>query len=391
MKILKLIDYFYPAEEAGGPIPVAYNFAKRFIERGHEVTIWTSNLMTANSRMSNKTFTDQREGIEVTYLNSPLRYRWAAITPSLFSLCRNRLKDFDIIHFYAYRGFMPLVVSWYAKKYDVPYVLQALGTVPILVRSRIKKYVYDHVFGYRILENAQRLIAKSPLEKKQYLEVHVPERKTALVPNGIDISELPEGLKRGGFKKKFNIPENDKVILFLARIHKRKGLDILIKAFSKIKIENVKLVITGPDDGFLKETLKLVREMSINDKVIITGPLYGRDKFQAYLDADIYVLPAIQENYPKSVLEAVLCKVPVIITEDCGIAHLIRDRVGLAIPYDVDALLFALEKLLTDSNLRKSFKKNSGVLLQEHFSWETHVDKLEKLYLEVLNGRSKAR
>ena len=81
MKILKIIDYFYPAEEAGGPIPVAYNFATRFIGRGHEVTIWTSNLLTANTRMGNKTFTDQMDGINVVYLNSPLRYRWAAITP----------------------------------------------------------------------------------------------------------------------------------------------------------------------------------------------------------------------------------------------------------------------------------------------------------------------
>lgn len=388
MKILKLIDYFYPAEEAGGPIPVACNFAKRFIERGHNVTIWTSNLLTANTRMGNKTFADQWEGIDVVYLNSPLRYRWAAITPSLFALCRDRLKDFDIIHFYAYRGFMPVVVSWYAKKYRVPYVLQALGTMPILVRSRFKKYVYDYSFGYRVLQNAQRMIAKSPLEKSQYLKVNIPEENTALIPNGIDFSECPDDLNPGEFKKKFNIPKDAKVVLFLARIHKRKGLDLLVRAFSKIKSENIKLVITGPDDGFLKETLKSVQDLNLNGKVIITGPLYGRDKFQAFTDADLYVLPAIQENYPKSVLEAILCKVPVIIIEDCGIAHLIKDRVGLAIPYNVNALYFAIEKILADSDLIKFFKENSMHLLQEHFSWETHVDKLENLYMDVLNRRS---
>ncbi len=388
MKILKVIDYFYPAEEAGGPIPVAYNFAKRLVQRNHEVTIWTSNLLTANTRMSNKTFTNQLDGMNIVYLNSPLRYHWAAITPSLLQLCRKHLRDFDIVHFYAFRGFMPLVVSRYARKYHVPYVLQSLGTVPILVRSKLKKYIYDHVVGYKTLRNAQKLIAKSQLEKNHYLKVDIPEEKTILIPNGIDFSECPKDLNQGEFKKRFNINKDDKIVLFLGRIHKRKGLDLLIRAFSNVEIENVKLVITGPDDGFLKETMELVQDLELNDKVIFTGPLYGRDKFQAYMDADLYVLPAIQEIFGITILEALLCKVPVVITEDCGIAHLIKDKVGLAIPYNVDALFFAIKKLLTESDLIKFFKENSMDLLHEHFSWESHVDKLENLYLDVINGRS---
>ncbi len=387
VKILKIIDYFYPAEEAGGPIPVAYNFATRFIRHGHEVTIWTSNLLTANTRMGNKTFTDQLDGINVVYLNSPLRYRWAAITPSLPQLCREQLGDFDIIHFYGYRGFMPLVASWYAKKYRVPYVLQALGTVPILARSRIKKYVYDQLLGYRILQGAEKMVAKTPLEKSHYLTVGISEDKIELVPNGIELSECPDDLTRGEFKKRFNINSDDKIILFLARIHKRKGIDLLVKAFSKVEVDNVKLVVVGPDDGFLKETIALVNDLQLNDKVIFTGPLYGRDKFQAYMDADVYVLPAIQENFPKSVLEAILCKVPIIITEDCGISYVVRDRVGLAVPYELEALSGAVTKLLSDRGLSDFFRENAPEVLQKYFSWETHVPKLENLYLDVINGR----
>jgi len=388
MRILKVIDFFYPAEEAGGPVPVAYNFAKRLVERGHHVTIWTSNLLTATTRMSKKTFTDTKDGIRVVYLNSPLRYRWTAITPSLFSFCRRELRSFDIIHFYAYRGFMPLVVARYAKKYGVPYVLQSLGTVPILVRSRVKKYLYDRAVGHRTLRNAQMLIAKSHLEKKHYLDVRIPEEKIALIPNGIDLSEPPADLKRGEFRRRFNLNDDDKIVLFLARIHKRKGLDLLVKAFSDLEIEDARLVITGPDDGFLKDTRALVDRHEITDRVIFTGPLYGRDKFQVYMDSDVYVLPAIQEIFAVSVLEALLFRLPVIITEDFGIAPLIKDKVGLTIPYEAEALTRAMERLLTDEELTESFKSKSSTLLKRHFTWDTHVDSLENLYGSVLNADS---
>lgn len=386
MRILKVIDFFYPAEEAGGPVPVAYNFAKRLVDRGHHVTILTSNLLTSTARMSRKTFEDNKDGIRVVYLNSPIRYHWTAITPSLFSFCRTELRDFDIIHFYAYRGFMSLVVAWYAKKYSVPYVLQSLGTVPILVRSKTKKYLYDHIVGFKTLRGARKLIAKSYLEKNHYLDVNIPEEKIAIIPNGIDVTEPLDGLRKGAFRSKFNISDSEKIILFLARIHKRKGLDLLVRAFAGVDIENAKLVITGPDDGFLKETKDLVKRQGIEGRVVFTGPLYGGDKFQAYMDSDVYVLPAVQEIFAMSVLEALLFRLPVIITEEFGIAHLIKDRVGLTIPYEASALTSAIERLLTDQALVEYFRVNSVELLKEHFSWDTHVDSLEKLYGEVLNG-----
>ena len=388
INILKIVNYFYPAQEPGGPIPVVYNFAKRLIQRGHSVTIWTSNLLTAKDKMSSKTLVSQYDGIPVVYFDSLLRYHWVAITPGLISFCQRELHKFDIIHFRAYRDFMATVVAWFANKKQIPYVIETLGTLPILLKSRYKKLLYDKLIGMRILNNAAKLIAKSYLEEEHYIEAGFDKKKIELIPNGIDFSEYPEKLQRNNFRKKYNIKKYEKLVLYLGRIHPIKGLDILIKAFSKLNDEDIKLAIVGPDDGYLSDLRFLVNKLKLNRKVVFTGPLYDVDKYEAYIDADIFVLPSVQENLPKVILEALLCEVPVIITDTCGIAPWIKNKAGLVVPYNEDSLAYAIRRLLKDEGLRALFKKNSHLILREHFTWEKQVDKLERLYLDIVGGKN---
>ena len=82
-------------------------------------------------------------------------------------------------------------------------------------------------------------------------------------------------------------------MLCLGRIHRIKGIDILVKAFANIieKLKDVRLVVVGPDDGYLGELVALIKALKMEDNVLITGPLYGRDKLEAHVDAKVYVLP----------------------------------------------------------------------------------------------------
>ena len=155
------------------------------------------------------------------------------------------------------------------------------------------KWVYDVLFGYRLLRDASKVIALSTVEAEQYRAMGVPEEKIAIIPNGIDLTEYANLPLKGSFKKKFGIDEDEKIVLYLGRIHKIKGIDILVRAFAEIieKLDDVKLVIVGPDDGYLGEIETQIKSLNIKNKVLIPGPLYGEDKLAAYVDADVYVLP----------------------------------------------------------------------------------------------------
>jgi len=170
-------------------------------------------------------------------------------------------------------------------------------------------------------------------------------------------------------------------VLFLGRIHKIKGIDILVKAFAKLidKLDGVRLVIVGPDDGYLGELEALIKALKIEDSVLISGPLYGRDKLEAYVDAYVYVLPSRYETFPMSILEAVACGTPLILTENCGIAEYFRDKAGLVVKTDSHSLQEALLEMLMDREKQKTFRENCKTVIQKFNISET-VSKLEKVY-----------
>jgi len=184
--------------------------------------------------------------------------------------------------------------------------------------------------------------------------------------------------------------DNQKIILYLGRIYKIKGLDLLARAFADIvkDLSDVKLVIVGPDDGYLPVLKRVIKELEAEEKVLFTGPLYGKDKLEAYIDADVYVLPSVYETFPMTVLEACACGTPVVVTDRCGIADTINGQVGLVVPYERDQLSSAISRILSNDELRQQFGEKGRLLVREKFNWSKIVDQLEDIYQAVLTKGS---
>ena len=121
----------------------------------------------------------------------------------------------------------------------------------------------------------------------------------------------------------------NRILLFLGRLNKIKGLDTLVIAFKQVieESKNVILVIAGPDDGYLDSLKNLVCSLKISDNVLLVGPLYGDDKLAAYVDADVYVLPSTYETFPVTILEAYACSKPVIASKVGSLNDLVLDGV----------------------------------------------------------------
>jgi glycosyltransferase involved in cell wall biosynthesis len=392
MNILQVISYFYPAWSYGGPPRIVYELCKKLVKRGHKVTVFTTDAFNAQNRV--KETQEIADGIEVRRFRNLSNYiafhHRIFLSPGMPAVLRREIRNYDILHLNDFRTLQNLTAFNNAYKFGVPYVLQANGSLPNIISKQRLKSTFDILFGRRILHNATKLIAVNPTEVEQYKSYGIDPKRISLIPYGINLEEFEKLPPRGNFREKYGLPMKDKVILFLGRLHKIKGIDLLINAFAGITkdFSNIKLVVAGPDDGFLPELRKLVAELELSEKVIFTGPLYGEDKLAAYVDADVYALTSSYEIFGISILEALSCGTPVVITDRCGIADIIKDKAGLVVPYDVKLLQDSLRKILQDELKRKQYARNGKTLVSKNFCWCMIAEKMEKVYQECLDDEN---
>jgi glycosyltransferase involved in cell wall biosynthesis len=376
MNILYIIPYLNP--KRGGDVNVCASFAKEFSKRRHNVTIITTDFQIDLDYLHRI----EENGVNIIFFKSLINIGLFLYSPAMKKWLNNNLKDYDIVHLHTYRAYQNNILHSMSKKYNVPYVVQAHGSVLPFFQKKILKKIYDYLWGYNILKDANRVIALTKMEYDQYLEMGVDKSKIKIVPNGINLSILDNLPDKGKFRSKYSIDKDKKIILYLGRIHKIKGLDILLSAFAEvIEIFNdTILVIAGPDDGFLKE-IEINANPLINDgKIIITGPLYGENKFEAYIDSYIYVLPSYYESFPITVLESCTSRIPVIVTDRCGISELIQNNVGCVAKYEKDSLIKSMIKLLEDANYRDYLSRNCLNFVKSNFNLDDTIDKLEEVY-----------
>lgn len=390
MKILHIIPEFYPASAYGGTVEVAYQLSKELVRIGHEVTVYTSD---AYDRYNRQKFQYSNiDGVKVYYFKTiSNRLAWdhrITFPPGMILKLRKEIKDFDIIHLHGFRNLLNALTYYYAGKYGIPYVIHGHGDLPILFGKQNLKKLFDIVWGDKILQNAEGIIALTSLEAEQFIKFGVKEDRVHIVANGIDLSQYENIPPRGEFKALYSIPSDTHVILFLGRLHPIKGVDLLIRAFEIVskEIDNCVLVVAGPDDGSLPELKALAKELNLCEKVLFTGPIYGKDKFAAYYDADIYVLPSYYETFPMTVLEAWAFKKPVIVTENCMIKDLVQDS-GLIVQQNPRGLATALEEYLQQDSLRHCHGQIGHHKLREDLSIQATVENVENLYREVVKPR----
>ncbi|MEM2180849.1 MAG: glycosyltransferase [Nitrososphaeria archaeon] len=391
MKVLQVINAYYPPYSSGGPAFVTYNISKMLVKRGYKVTVYTTNALSRNELFYPKQSPNYSNGVEVYYFGNTI-YKpstYIYFSKELIEAIKKNISNYDVIHLHEYRSYISLVINHYAQKYDAPYILQAHGQLPKATGKRAMKQAFDALFGRKLLKNAFKVIALNRMEAEQYKAMGVLEEKIAIIPNGIDLSEYTNLPPKGSFKSKYNIPEDKKIILYLGRIHRIKGIDLLIKAYAylvkKTGCKDAILVIAGPDDGYLNEAKALAKSLKIDDSVIFTGSLYGGDKLEAYVDAGVYVLPSRYETFPMTVLEAYACGKPVIVSNVGGLKDLVvNGETGLLFELEnIEELSRKLYQLLHDDYKTEEMGRTGRSFVEKNFMIEKVVSKLEKVYEEV--------
>ena len=400
MKILHVAHFFYPCLSAGGVVNASYQIASKQ-GKDDDVKVISSDSCKERLKFPNGRYDVDVDGIKVDYfknLSNGFKLKTMLDTPlaAPFKI-RKDIKDYDIVHIHEHRQTLAIIASYFARKNNIPYIVQAHGSVLPFFQKEGLKNLFDKVFGFKILHNASCVFALTEVEKEQYLKMGVDEDKIEIVPLGINLDEYENIPAYGKFRSKFNIGENDKLILFVGRIHEIKGLDLLLDAFNdlivqsneKNSLENkdcssIKLAIVGPDDGYLVKLEEKVKEYSLEENVIITGPLYKEEKQEALVDCDLFVMPSKYESFTTSGLEAMACSKPLVLTKNNHIHDWVDGNVGLACEDNKDSLREAIEKVLFDEELSQIFAENGNKLIKEKYNWDIINDQILEIYNKYL-------
>jgi glycosyltransferase involved in cell wall biosynthesis len=399
MRILNTVQAYYPFQEMGGPVVKVRAITGALASRGHHLTVLTADLGLARHHHSALATQPYAGGwrsalgaTEVVYLKTLAHYRSMTLNPGLLGFCRKAPAQYDILHVYGLYDLLGPTAAHFFAHAQVPYVIEPMGMFLPIARNLALKRFYHRLFDSKFIRGACYLIATSPQEQSEIVEGGVPADHVVVRRNGIQApASLP---RRGVFREQWQIASTVPLILFLGRLVSKKSPDLLIAAFARWRASSpvgamAVLVLAGPDesDGYRPRLQRLANQFQLGDSILFTGPLFDDEKWAAYRDADLFVLPSLHENFGNAAGEAMACGTPVIVTESCGIAPFVTGRAGMVIPHHVDSLCAAIQRLIEDPVASERCRAACSAVVAG-LTWEQPIAQLEALYDSVLRERA---
>lgn len=391
MNILQVLPYYAPAWGYGGPPRIMYELAIELIRRGHNVNVYTTDAYEKSRRIGLRN--DIIDGVRISYyrnLSNYLAWHKKKFFPAGFrGAVKKHIRDFDIVHISSVRNYLNLVSYHYLKKNGIPYAVDAHGSLPVATKSLsgAAKY-FDKIFTGRFVDDAALLFAQTDHEASMYSRF--TDKKAEILPLAVSLGEFENLPLKGEFRRRYGVKSDEKIITFLGRINRGKGLDLLIKIYSKLLqgISCLKLVIAGRDDGYLDRVRDTVENAGLSDKIILTGAMYGEQKMELYVDSDLFLFtPVYWEETSVASLEAMACGTPAVVTRQADIPYLEEYEAGYVVNADDDItdICNKISYIIDDSSRLEQYSGNARRLIEERFSIKEMAARIEKLFMKAVN------
>ncbi|HVE79023.1 MAG TPA: glycosyltransferase [Gemmatimonadaceae bacterium] len=271
---------------------------------------------------------------------------------------------YDVVEVHALFSYATIPACRLARRAGVPYVIRPLGTLDAwsLRHRRWKKAPYFAAVERRHLTRAAGIHCTSDAEAAAVRALGFGDLAW-VVPLGV--TPGPSAAPRPGRGRR---------ILYLARLHPKKGLPLLIDAMARLgsDLADAELVVAGAGDPGYEERLRgQARAAGVAERVRFVGHVTGAEKARLLAEADVFVLPSSQENFGLSATEAMAAGVPVILSEAVAVAGAACDAgAALVAARDAGAIADALARVLRDGELRRAMSERAAAFARRHYSWD---------------------
>jgi glycosyltransferase involved in cell wall biosynthesis len=239
------------------------------------------------------------------------------------------------------------------------------------LRKVALKRLLDGTLYRGVARGAAAVVVASERERDAVVACGVPEEKVHVRGNGFPPPETGPGPGPGHVRHEFGIPDGSPVILYVGRIATGKGIDHLLAALHELP--DAHLVIAGPDDR---------HGVSTEGERVHTLPVSEEPPRHLYPQADVFVLASAGESFGMVAAEAAAAGTPVIVSDRCGIAPFFEEDEALVVPYDREAVIAAIRRVLADDALRARLSRG-GPTAARRMSWDHVVDVQEEIYRAV--------
>jgi glycosyltransferase involved in cell wall biosynthesis len=303
---------------------------------------------------------------------------------------RETIPRYDLVHIHGLWATMLYHAARLARDVQTPYIIAPHGMLDTWALSEkpLKKKL-AFALGFRtMVDRATGLHALSPHERDCIIRGGFGTN-VQIIPNGVFLQDIDPIPPPGRFRARHPELGEDPYIVFLARLHPVKGLDLLVEAFARLRPAHprLRLVIAGPDFGAGPALREQIERLGVGDRVHLVGPIYGRERFEAFADAACFALPSKHEGFSMSIAEALASRCPVVITHSCHLPDVAEFQAGEVHDRTVPALTEALERVLSDPERRQRYAANGRRLIEERFTWPAIARRSAEFYRLILRFR----
>jgi glycosyltransferase involved in cell wall biosynthesis len=311
-------------------------------------------------------------------------------SPRLKRLLREGIRDADVVHNHSVWMLPNSYSSRIAGSSNKPVVITAHGTLErwALDHSRWKKRLVGRLFQDHDLHAANCLHVNSRRELEG-VRAYGLKSPVAVIPNGIHIPDFEPLPPQSVFREAFPSTRDKKIALFMARLHVKKGLDHTLCAWSRVhmRFSDWHLVVAGPDRGFERQARQRVMEFGLDRSVTFTGNLEGDLRLAALAAAELFVHPSFSEGFSMAVLEALACRLPVLLTPACNFREATEAGAAIEVSPDAQGTAAGLVELLSLSDPeRKAMGERGRALVEAGYTWDGVAQQMLTLYRWLCEG-----
>lgn len=293
-------------------------------------------------------------------------------------------EHFDVIQIQSIWEYRYHRLTKLAQKHHIPYIITPRGMLEpwSLAQKKWKKKLGLWLYQLADLKKSACIYTTAEMEAQHVRELGVK----------VPMSVIPNGIDTNGYSCRTDITMVKKQILFLSRIHIKKGIELLIDSFSHICTDypEWKVVIVGNgEEEYIKSLKQRIASLGLNNCIEIINPVFGDAKIKLYHESAIFCLPSYSENFGMVIAEALCCGVPVITTNGTPWQLLNDNKLGWCIDLSTESLELALrEAMSTDSQILYNMGQQGSQFVRDNFDYRSTAKKTKCLYEWIVTGNN---